>query len=103
MKYLTLKKNIVGGIDATIKHAIYGVIPYTLSSEEIKTLSSYESIEELTKEDKKRIFKIEKDTENELNLNYLKKTDWYITRKLESGKSIPKEISDKRKAARKAL
>ena len=34
---------------------------------------------------------------------YLASTDWMIIRRAETGKSVPREVLDKRKAAREAL
>lgn len=34
---------------------------------------------------------------------YLASTDWYVTRKMETKKAIPKDIVEKRDAARKVL
>lgn len=34
---------------------------------------------------------------------YLAMTDWYVTRKAETGKEIPEEILEKREAARAAV
>jgi hypothetical protein len=40
---------------------------------------------------------------NASNLAYLTETDWYVTRKYETGKSIPQEILIKRQEARDAI
>jgi len=42
-------------------------------------------------------------SENIKALNYLKSTDWYITRKVEIGKEVPQDILDKRKLARESI
>lgn len=34
---------------------------------------------------------------------YLKKTDWYISRAFEDGVPVPKEVSEKRRAAKATL
>lgn len=41
--------------------------------------------------------------DNEANRAYLAKTDWYVTRKSETGTAIPEEILTKRQAARAAI
>ncbi len=40
---------------------------------------------------------------NAINLTYLTETDWYVTRKYETGKAIPQEILAKRQEARDAI
>lgn len=40
---------------------------------------------------------------NALARNYLKNTDWYVTRFAETGTPIPQDILDKRAAAREAV
>ena len=35
--------------------------------------------------------------------SYLADTDWYITRRLENGAPVPREVTEKRQAARAAL
>jgi hypothetical protein len=40
---------------------------------------------------------------NKNNLQYLAETDWYLTRKNETGKEIPEEILTKRQEARNAI
>ena len=42
-------------------------------------------------------------TEKAEALAYLTETDWMITRRAETGKSVPREILDRRKAARDTL
>jgi len=37
------------------------------------------------------------------SLQYLAETDWYVTRKYETGKAIPQEILTKRQTAREAI
>jgi len=41
--------------------------------------------------------------DNEANKAYLKETDWYVTRKAETGKAIPEDVLAKREAARAAI
>jgi len=41
--------------------------------------------------------------DNLSNRAYLKETDWYVTRKAETGKAIPEDILAKREAARSAI
>ena len=41
--------------------------------------------------------------DNLSNLAYLSKTDWYVTRKAETGKAIPEDVLVKRQAARDAI
>lgn len=41
--------------------------------------------------------------DNLSNLAYLSKTDWYVTRKSETGKAIPEDVLVKRQAARDAI
>ena len=41
--------------------------------------------------------------DNLSNRAYLKETDWYVTRKAETGKSIPDDVLAKREAARAAI
>ncbi len=43
------------------------------------------------------------DVLNDLYLNYLNETDWYVTRKFETGKAIPQEVLIKRQEARAAI
>jgi hypothetical protein len=37
------------------------------------------------------------------SLQYLAETDWYVTRKFETGKAIPQEVLIKRQTAREAI
>lgn len=41
--------------------------------------------------------------DNLSNIAYLSKTDWYVTRKSETGKAIPEDVLVKRQAARDAI
>lgn len=41
--------------------------------------------------------------DNEANKAYLTETDWYVTRKAETGKAIPDDVLAKREAARAAI
>ena len=41
--------------------------------------------------------------DNEANKAYLAQTDWYVTRKAETGKAIPDDVLAKREAARAAI
>ena len=41
--------------------------------------------------------------DNRSNRAYLKETDWYVTRKAETGKAIPDDVLAKREAARAAI
>lgn len=41
--------------------------------------------------------------DNEANKTYLAETDWYVTRKSETGKAIPDDVLAKREAARAAI
>jgi hypothetical protein len=34
---------------------------------------------------------------------YLKETDWYVIRQADTGEPVPKEVHDKRQAAREAV
>lgn len=45
------------------------------------------------------------DLENNLNnaISYLKATDWYVIRFMETGKFVPDDIQEKRDAARSLL
>lgn len=45
------------------------------------------------------------DLENNLNnaISYLKATDWYVIRFMETGKVVPDDIQEKRDAARSLL
>jgi len=40
---------------------------------------------------------------NNVNLNYLEETDWYVIRSFEKGIAIPQEILPKRQEAREAI
>ena len=40
---------------------------------------------------------------NKESLAYLASTDWYVTRKQETGAEIPVEVLEKREAARKSI
>ena len=40
---------------------------------------------------------------NATNLEYLAETDWYVTRKYETGKAIPQEVLIKRQEPREAI
>ena len=37
------------------------------------------------------------------SLNYLRDTDWYVIRKMETGKNIPKEVTELREKAREEV
>ena len=41
--------------------------------------------------------------DNLSNIAYLEQTDWYVTRKSETGKAIPEDVLVKRQAARNAI
>jgi len=41
--------------------------------------------------------------DNQVHLDYLKETDWYVVRNTETGVAIPADISTKRQAAREAI
>lgn len=41
--------------------------------------------------------------DNEANKAYLAQTDWYVTRKAETGKAIPEDVLTQREAARAAI
>jgi hypothetical protein len=43
---------------------------------------------------------IEKEAKRASAIAYLKDTDWYIIRKIETGKEIPEEVSEKRNSCR---
>jgi len=40
---------------------------------------------------------------NVVNLEYLNQTDWYVVRSIETGKSIPAEVTTKRAEARASI
>ena len=42
------------------------------------------------------------EADREAARRYLAETDWYVTRQIETGKPIPKQIAEKRDAARQA-
>ena len=44
--------------------------------------------------------KLKQDLINQESLKYLAETDWYVTRKQETGVDIPEDILTKRQAAR---
>jgi hypothetical protein len=44
--------------------------------------------------------KLKQDLINQESLKYLTETDWYVTRKQETGVDIPEDILTKRQAAR---
>lgn len=46
---------------------------------------------------------IAQEEDNNLNRAYLYETDWYVTRKAETGKAIPDDVLAKREAARAAI
>ena len=43
------------------------------------------------------------ESDNIKHIRYLRDTDWYVIRKLETGKDIPKEIVDARELARSSI
>ena len=76
--------------------------------EAVEFCSDKYHIEEIEKdENNRRRFKI---IENNFDISleekiqnykfFLSQTDWYVTRKIETGKKIPEDISEKRKEAR---
>ena len=40
------------------------------------------------------------EADREIARRYLAETDWYVTRQIETGKPIPKDVAQKRDAAR---
>ena len=46
---------------------------------------------------------IAQEEDNNLNRAYLSETDWYVTRKAETGKAVPEDVLTKREAARAAI
>jgi hypothetical protein len=105
IKPFNLKRNISGGIDATIKHGQYGEIPTTLDGEQLEKAEAGEfgEVSPLTNADNERIAQIEQDAINAENLAYLASTDWYIVRNQETGTEIPDEILTKRQQAREEI
>lgn len=41
--------------------------------------------------------------DNQVHLDYLKETDWYVTRKADSGAAIPDDITEARALARASI
>jgi len=105
VKPLNLKRNINGGIDATIIHDQYGEIPTTLDGEQLERAEAGEfgEVLPLSEAENERIEQLEQDAINTENLNYLASTDWYIVRKHETGAEIPPEILTKRQQSRVAI
>ena len=105
IKPFNLKRNINGGIDATITHRQYGEIPTTLDGEQLEKAEAGEfgEVLRLTESDNERIAQIEQEAINAENLAYLASTDWYIVRKQETGAEVPTEVLVKRQEARDAI
>ena len=105
VKPFNLKRNINGGIDATINHSQYGEIPTTLEGEQLEKAEAgdFGEVLPLTESDNERIAQLEQEAINAENLAYLTSTDWYIVRKQETGAEIPDDILTKRQKAREAI
>jgi hypothetical protein len=99
-------ENPDGSIDCIEIHPVYGEIDHTQDP-----AFEYELSEELGPEDwadVKPCPQSEKDAHNQSvtnteSLAYLTSTDWYVTRKIETGKDIPDDVIAKRKEARELI
>jgi hypothetical protein len=91
IKPFNLKRNISGGIDATINHSVYGEIPTTLEGEQLEKAEAGEfgEVLPLTESDNERIAQIKQEDIIKKAEKVFYKYSWMMERKVRTGKDIP--------------
>lgn len=91
-----------GNIDAILAHPIHGDIPVTLSECDPETSDLFEKARRMgpiafsPPQDRT----LSEDEKREIARSYLKSTDWYVIRMIETGEQIPEAVSAQRAEAR---
>jgi len=110
MNYRSAVYNMNSRVDCEIEHPIYGWIPYTLDPNDSDTTINNEALLETmtlagdiaayVAPTEEEIAYVNQQAVNNISMAYLAETDWYVSRKFETGEAIPQDILIKRQEAR---